>query len=125
MYMTKYHLYCIVVPRISSIVFSKFKEPPRDKSVIVGKDVVITTVVENVNTVVWKKDKVRVISISSNFKEDFNVTTGIATLSITKARFENAGKYVCVAEVFGNPKKLEKCEVHLYVLPGTYLFSLK
>ncbi|XP_052063492.1 titin-like isoform X1 [Mytilus californianus] len=95
----------------------RFKQPPTDQSVSVGNDITIHAIVENANSVIWNKGNDRVIKFSTCHREGFNETNGHATLSITKARFQDDGMYVCIAEKYGKITKQVRHEIRLYVLP--------
>ncbi|VDI45112.1 Hypothetical predicted protein [Mytilus galloprovincialis] len=95
----------------------RFKQPPVDQSVSVGNDVTIHTIVDNANNVIWNKGSDRVIKFSTCHREEFNEAIGHATLIITKARFQDDGVYVCIAERYGKPTKQVRHEIHLNVRP--------
>ncbi|CAG2189976.1 unnamed protein product [Mytilus edulis] len=95
----------------------RFKQPPVDQSVSVGNDVTIHTIVDNANNVIWNKGSDRVIKFSTCHREEFNEANGHANLIITKARFQDDGMYMCIAEKYGKPTKQVRHEIHLNVRP--------
>lgn len=102
----------------------RFKQPPVDQSVSVGNDVTIHTIVDNANNVIWNKGSDRVIKFSTCHREEFNEANGHANLIITKARFQDDGMYMCIAEKYGKPTKQVRHEIHLNVRPGRYASHL-
>lgn len=102
-----------------------FQQPPSDISVGVGSDVYIQTIVINADSVSWYKNSCRVISVSIYHRENFDVASGLATLSITKTKFKDEGPYQCIAEKYGNPTEQARHEFNLYILPGTSPFGYR
>lgn len=101
------------------ILAVQFKQPPDDTSVKVGDSVCVEAEVDNANKVRWFKGTDRVIRFSTSHSEEFNKDTGLATLKISSARFQDDGDYSCVAERYDTKQEI-KNKFHLHVLPGGY-----